>query len=164
MSCIRNKSLSALAFEKTPEQSKVLTRPKPSYTINENEMRTLMSQCHSVPFLHDQYQKLLSNQYHWIDETCYIWEKSTEKSIIILYLKNKASSINKFTVLFSHDVCSDLGKIYPFLYDLSTQLKCDVIAYDYIALINIRSYCTVYESNILSLSYNSFVYTFINID
>ena len=131
MSCIRNKSLSALAFEKTPEQSKVLTRPKPSYTINENEMRTLMSQCHSVPFLHDQYQKLLSNQYHWIDETCYIWEKSTEKSIIILYLKNKASSINKFTVLFSHDVCSDLGKIYPFLYDLSTQLKCDVIAYDY---------------------------------
>ena len=164
MSCIRNKSLSALAFEKTPEQSKVLTRPKPSYTINENEMRTLMSQCHSVPFLHDQYQKLLSNQYHWIDETCYIWEKSTEKSIIILYLKNKASSINKFTVLFSHDVCSDLGKIYPFLYDLSTQLKCDVIAYDYIALIDIRSYCTVYESNILSLSYNSFVYTFINID
>ena len=131
MSCIRNKSLSALAFEKTPEQSKVLTRPKPSYTINENEMRTLMSQCHSVPFLHDQYQKLLSNQYHWIDETCYIWEKSTEKSIIILYLKNKASSINKLTVLFSHDVCSDLGKIYPFLYDLSTQLKCDVIAYDY---------------------------------
>ena len=131
MSCLRNKGLSALAFEKTPEQSKLLTRPKPSYTINEAEMRTLMPQCHSVPFLHDQYQKLLSNQYHWIEETCYLWEKSAEKSIIILYLKNKASSINKFTILFSHDVCSDLGKIYPFLYDLSTQLKCDVIAYDY---------------------------------
>ena len=131
MSCLRNKGLSALAFEKTPEQSKLLTRPKPSYTINEAEMRTLMPQCHSVPFLHDQYQKLLSNQYHWIEETCYLWEKSSEKSIIILYLKNKASSINKFTILFSHDVCSDLGKIYPFLYDLSTQLKCDVIAYDY---------------------------------
>lgn len=27
MSCLRNKGLSALAFEKTPEQSKILTRP-----------------------------------------------------------------------------------------------------------------------------------------
>ena len=73
----------------------------------------------------------MSNQYHWIEETCYIWEKTPEKSIIILYLKNKASSINKFTILLSHNVCSDLGKNYSFLYDLSTQLKCDVIAYDY---------------------------------
>ena len=164
MSCLRNKGLSALAFEKTQEQSKLLTRPSPSYTINESGIKNLIPQCHSVSFLHDQYQKLLSNQYHWIEETCYVWDKTTEKSIIILYLKNKAPSINKFTILFSHNVCSDLGNNYAFLYDLSTQLKCDVIAYDYIALIDIRSYCTVYESNILSLSYNSFVYTFINID
>ena len=46
-------------------------------------------------------------------------------------MKNKAPSINKFTILFSHNVCSDLGNNYAFLYDLSTQLKCDVIAYDY---------------------------------
>ena len=131
MSCLRNKGLSALAFEKTAEQTQSLTRPKPSYTIDEVEGKQLTQQCSSVTFLHDRYQKILSNQYHWIDETCFVWEKTKEKSIIILYLKNKASSINKFTILFSHNVCSDLGKIYPFLYDLSTQLKCDVIAYDY---------------------------------
>lgn len=61
MSCLRNKGLSALAFEKTPEQSKILSRPSPSYTINEGKIKKIIPQCHSVTFLHDQYQKIMSN-------------------------------------------------------------------------------------------------------
>lgn len=94
-------------------------------------------------FTHCKYSTI-SPQYTWITEHCYILYPSSSSlsssctspssSITLLYLTNSSSKHNQtpFTLLYSHGHSSSLGQIYSFLYDISTQLKCDVIAYDYI--------------------------------
>jgi hypothetical protein len=77
--------------------------------------------------------KFVPHDYHevvfpWIETECYHLKKcSNKKKIVLLYIKNKSMLKNnnksKVTLLFSHGNAVDLGGIYPFLVDLSTQLK-----------------------------------------
>ena len=53
----------------------------------------------------------------------------SEEKIPILYISNKNSS--NTTIIYSQSQYSDIGKIFPLLIDMSTQLKCDIISYDY---------------------------------
>ena len=86
-----------------------------------------------VKFYHTNYPSM-SLYYPWITESAYILyhQRENEKkqnTIIVLYLHSDNS--NEFTLLYSHGNSSSLGTIYPFLFDLITQCKCDIVAYDY---------------------------------
>ena len=55
-----------------------------------------------------------------------------QKKIILLHIKNTFNTDEKkITIVHSHGNSCDLGVTFPFLIDLSTQLKSDVISYDY---------------------------------
>ena len=91
-------------------------------------------------FVHLKYSSL-SAQYSWITEHCYVLYpvspslscSPSSPSVTLLYLKNSSKhQRTPFTLLYSHGHASSLGQLYSFLYDISTQFKCDVIAYDYI--------------------------------
>ena len=59
---------------------------------------------------------------------------SSKKNLITVYIQNNSISkekVQKKTILFCHNSSTDLGIITPFLIDLGTQLRCDVISFDY---------------------------------
>ena len=137
--CFRQKEMNKLAYEPSSPTSsdsfkfkKITTLPpsNPNYTINEYEVKYISPSFSQTLFLHDKYSSSLVSQYPNIVESCYIWRKNIASSITLLHLVNKATA-NKTTLLFSHGSNATLGTIYGFLYDISTQLKCDVITFDY---------------------------------
>lgn len=76
-------------------------------------------------------QKYESISYPWIQVKCYEINKIfSQEKIPILFLSN-LNSQSSATVIFSHGLLTDIGKIYPFLLDICSQLKCNVISYDY---------------------------------
>ena len=84
-----------------------------------------------IKFIHKDFSQI---QYPWIEVECYRLQKcSSKKRIVLLRVKNIHANRDKklLTILFSHGNACDLSSIYPFLIDLSTQLKADVVAYDY---------------------------------
>jgi hypothetical protein len=84
-----------------------------------------------IRFIHKDYENLEIN-YPWIQVSSYQIQKcSTKKKIVLLHIKNTSKRDNKLTYIFSHGNACDLATIYPFLIDLSTQTKSDVISYDY---------------------------------
>ena len=104
---------------------------KINYTIENKGDINKRGKCYrEVKFIHDDYNEI---NYPWIEITCHRIKKcSNNKHIIALHIKNNnMSKEKKLTIIFSHGNSCDLGKIYPFLIDLSTQLKADVISYDY---------------------------------
>lgn len=106
----------------------------------ESMYKNKAKQYEKVHFHHDNYSSL-DKSYTWITENAYIIYNNKEKqkvpskskSIVLLYLRNTSNIHNKskYTLLYSHGNSASLGSIYSFLYDISTQLKCDVVAYDY---------------------------------
>ena len=71
-----------------------------------------------------------SIKYPWLQIRSFKVSKlSSEEKIPILYISNKNSS--NTTIIYSQSQSSDIGKIFPLLIDMSTQLKCDIISYDY---------------------------------
>ena len=130
--CFQQKILNKFVSEPTNVQAQCLFPPsRPLYSFIDYEAKKLTSKCTQIQFLHDKYDTKLFNQYHWIEQNCYIWEKRKGKSIIIMHIKNKSPKGAKNTIIFSHNLCTTLGNLYSFLYDLSTQSKCDIISYDY---------------------------------
>jgi pimeloyl-ACP methyl ester carboxylesterase len=97
-----------------------------------NECRTFYQKCFSkVIFEHKIYK---NKNYPWIQEKAYEITKSGEinNKIIMIYLENIWNKdINKNVIVFSHGNACDLSSIYPLLIDMCTQLKADVISYDY---------------------------------
>lgn len=83
-------------------------------------------------FIHNVYSKI---KYKWIDINGYfVFKKEIpETKIAVIYLRHiyNHNSIKRNTILFSHGNSSTLGHLYPFLFDLITTLKCNVISYDY---------------------------------
>jgi hypothetical protein len=75
-----------------------------------------------IEFKHKFYESIL---YPWIEIQCFsVLKPSNKKRIIVLRIINKRNTENdKNTIIFSHGNASDLGQTYPFLIDLSTQLK-----------------------------------------
>lgn len=89
-------------------------------------------QYEKVSFNHTTY-KNLPHYYPHITETSYVLYHQSENekaqhTISLLYLQTYSPS---FTILYSHGNSSSLGTIYPFLYDIATQFKCNIVAYDY---------------------------------
>lgn len=137
--CFCQKEMNKLAYEHSTLSSadslklKKISTLSPSnknYTINEYDLKYISPSFSQTQFLHDKYSSTLISQYPNIIESCYIWRKNQTLSVTLLHLVNKAT-VNKTTLLFSHGSNATLGTIYGFLYDISTQLKCDVISYDY---------------------------------
>jgi pimeloyl-ACP methyl ester carboxylesterase len=83
-----------------------------------------------IKFIHKEYSNVY---YPWINVDCYQLQKcSSKKRIVLLHIENTfVPKEKKLTLIFSHGNACDLSVVYPFLIDLSTQLKADVISYDY---------------------------------
>lgn len=116
--------------------------PKQAYyslsplSINFNMRRTI-SNIHGSRFKEMEFSPIVSSvKYPWIDEHCYLYKKSLGKKskknekLVILQLILKQNE-NGLTILFSHgDECT-LGHVYPMMIDLCSELKCNVVSYDY---------------------------------
>jgi len=70
--------------------------------------------------------------YPWIKIKTYKIEKPNGKSIVILHIINKSKSANDdMTLFYSQGNESDLGTMLSTLVDMSSNLKIDIITYDY---------------------------------
>jgi hypothetical protein len=97
--------------------------------VDDKEKQNERGGCYKkVNFQHIDWDNVV---HPWIEKDCYLLQKcSNKKKIVLIHIKN-TSQENKLTIIFSHGNSCDIGVIYPFLVDLSTQLKADVISYDY---------------------------------
>jgi hypothetical protein len=95
---------------------------KVNYTITGDDLNDDFGSCYKkVNFTHQEYSEV---NFPFIDIECYILKKCTDKKkLVLLDIKNSSKKQNKLTIIFSHGGSSDLGLCYPFLIDLSTQLK-----------------------------------------
>ena len=132
MNCFQQKELSKLASE-TGIEFKLSPAQLPLYEYNEAELYELSSQLTKTKFFHDKSTQSQMILYYWIRESCYLWKKKNNKSLVILHLENTTPTpLNqKLTILFNHCNTSTLGTLYATLYDFATQFKCNVISYDY---------------------------------
>lgn len=82
-----------------------------------------------VKFIHKEFCNLT---FPWLKIESFLFKKClTRKNLVLLYIKNTNPLKNKSTIIYSHGNNCDLGSTYSHLIDLSTQLKMDVISYDY---------------------------------
>ena len=85
-----------------------------------------------VSFHHTTYNTLPKYFPHITESSYILYHQSenekTEHTIALLYLQTYTP---RFTILYSHGNSSSLGTIYPFLYDIATQFKCNIVSYDY---------------------------------
>ena len=115
--------------------------PNPSYKVlkidkndSKVEYEILKSNCYTKNNIPD-----------WININLFSIDLNQSKSnIIYIHIENQiqtkillkeegnASSEKRKLILYSHENATDLFRILPFLIDLSIQIKCDVISYDYI--------------------------------
>ena len=115
--------------------------PNPSYKVlkigkndSKVEYEILKSNCYTKNNIPD-----------WININLFSINLNQSKSnIIYIHLENQiqtkillkeegnASSQKRKLILYSHENGTDLFRILPFLIDLSVQIKCDIISYDYI--------------------------------
>ena len=130
-SCISCKNFSQNKKIKKINTQKILLNPptKVDYEIifnNEGEICKVGPCYKKIIFKHLIYENIL---YPWIETDCYSVMKSVKKTKIILLriINNKIPIINKNTIIFSHGKSSDLGIEFPFLIDISTQLKVIII-------------------------------------
>jgi hypothetical protein len=75
-----------------------------------------------IEFKHKYFDSVI---YPWIEIQCFsVLKPSNKKRIIVLRIINKRNTgDDKNTIIFSHGNAQDLGLLFPFLIDLSTQLK-----------------------------------------
>lgn len=104
-----------------------------SYSIQSNNSNTRGSCEKKIDFQHNSFNNTLLERYSWIEITCYLLEKSANENLIVLQIKNTSvrAMRNKHKILYCQNEISDLGISLPFLIDLSTQIKTDVISFDY---------------------------------
>ena len=130
MNCFQQRSCQTISRENIPTIS--FTPPSSvTYDYNEFDVYELSDKCKKAKFFHEIFPQKQSNQYYWIKESFYVWEKPNKKTICILHLQNKVPLQNKPILIFFQSSTSNLGTIYPYLYDIVTQLKCDLITLDY---------------------------------
>ena len=124
----------------TPKLSETklkLKAPKSSYEIISNSPKNIQN-IEKVDFKPTK-EILFSkdNIPKWIDLSFYIIPKKDGKRIISLHIMNKCLiSKNPFLIepnliLYFHENNTDLLRLVPFLIDISIQMKCDIISFDY---------------------------------
>jgi predicted alpha/beta hydrolase family esterase len=130
MNCFQQHSCQTISRENIP----IISFTPPSsvtYSYDECKVYELSQKCKKAKFLHDVFLQTQYNQYYWIKESFYLWEKPNKKTLCILLLQNKVPIKNRPILIFFQSSTSNLGTIYPHLYDIVTQLKCDLITFDY---------------------------------
>ena len=123
---------------KTKEKKIKLKVPKPSYEIiseNKNNQQ-IISKIGFKPT-----KEALFNEYNipksMIDLTFYSILRKKGRQIIALHIMNKClNSKNPIfnetnVILYCHENGTDLLRLVPFLIDLSLQMKCDIVSFDY---------------------------------
>lgn len=156
MSC--RKSYQNFLFRQTKKElSKMITFSPPSppkYTIIPCERNSIRGnqyiKCNFIPKIFEEVEDDLNltdsstpkgqeergytfNPFPWISVECFQIRKTDSKvKIVTLYIQNiSVSREHKNTIIYSHGNSSDLGSLYSSYIDLASQLKCDIIAYDY---------------------------------
>ena len=86
-----------------------------------------------IPSKGKEYKFVLKNyesiSFPWITTKAYKNHKAfTNKKITILHIKNVNS---QRTIILSHSLKHNLGTLYPFLIQLSSMMRCDIISYEY---------------------------------
>ena len=120
-----------------PEKKLKLKAPKSSYEIitpipkkSENIINIEINPTKEV-----YYNKSIIPS--WIETAFYSIPKKNKKRITIVHIINKCStSINPYiiepsVILYCHENETDLLRIFNFLTDISLQMKCDIISFDY---------------------------------
>ena len=73
--------------------------------------------------------------YPWLDIFSYLIPHPLflSTNIPLIYIKHKFPPNNDKTptIIFSHDFTQNIGTVFPLLTDIASQLKCNVISYDY---------------------------------
>jgi hypothetical protein len=96
--------------------------PKANYSIIDCEK--IGGLCYKkMKFVHTDYGNI---KYPYLEVESYMLRRYiANNKIVLLHIKN-ISNKQPVTIIFSHGGSSDLGTIYPFLIDLSTQLKVSI--------------------------------------
>ena len=106
------------------EKKHYLLNPLPEKLKNEQ----VFENCQEFWFIPQKYESI---SYPWIQVKFYEINKIfSQEKIPILFLSN-LNSQSSTTLIFSHGLSTDIGQIYPLLLDICSQLKCNVISYDY---------------------------------
>jgi len=121
-----------------PESRLKLKSPKPSYEIikNPNEKPSSTTKVDYKPTKETFFSD--SNIPKWIELSFYTIQKKDGKKIISLHIINKCfNSKNPIKyepdlLLYCHENETDLLRIAPFLVDISIQMKCDIVSFDYL--------------------------------
>ena len=122
---------------KLPESKLKLKAPKSSYEIIPNSQKSIQK-IEKVNF--KPTKEILFNKENipkWIDLSFYIIPKKDGKRLISLQIINKCLiSRNPFLIepnliLYCHENNTDLLRLVPFLIDISIQMKCDIVSFDY---------------------------------
>lgn len=96
-----------------------------------------------------------------------IIENNVQKRLLLKDEEKNRKQKNK-AILYSHENGTDLFRILPFLIDLSVQIKCDIISYDYHGFgcstqkPNEKNFTSIYEK-IIDVTINKFKYKIDNI-
>ena len=136
--CTGNDMLYASEGGIIPESRLKLKAPKTSYIITNNIAKNSkeilianIKPTRSIYFNLD----LLPN---WIDLTFHSIPKKNGKRITGLNIINKCLMsknpyiLEQIAILYCHENETDLLRLVPFLIDLSIQMKCDIISFDYL--------------------------------
>ena len=68
----------------------------------------------------------------WLTIRAFEIKKILSNQIVpVIYIKNKNSFDSNYTIIFAHSPQHNIGQNFPFLIDLSSQLRTDIISFDY---------------------------------
>ena len=136
--CTGNDMLYASEGGLIPESRLKIKAPKPSYIITSNIPKNSQEK-YKVNFKPTKgiffNLDLLPN---WLDLALYSIPKKNGKRINAVHIINKCSTsknpimYDSSAILYCHENETDLLRIVPFLIDISIQMKCDIISFDYL--------------------------------
>ena len=135
--CTGNDMLYASEGGIIPESRLKLKAPKSSYIITSNTKNTQgICKLDFKPTKSIYYNpNLIPN---WVEVSLHSIPKKNNKRITALHIVNKClMSKNPYiyepiTILYCHENETDILRLVPFLIDLSLQMKCDIISFDYL--------------------------------
>ena len=135
--CSGNDMLYASEGGLIPESRLKLKAPKTSYIITSNIQRN-SQQIYKVEFSPVKGFFFNKNSIpNWIDLSFYSLPKKNGKRITAVHIVNKSLMSNNpymldsNAILYCHENETDLLRLIPFLIDISTQMKIDIISFDY---------------------------------
>ena len=136
--CTGNDMLYASEGGIIPESSLKIKAPKTSYIITTNIAKNAskilpinIKPTKPIYFIKE-------NLPNWLELSFYSIAKKNGKRITALHILNKClMSKNPYidepiAILYCHENETDLLRLVPFLIDLSIQMKCDIISFDYL--------------------------------